>query len=112
VKPLLVGYQVVRSRPGAARVADADQVADGLRRLRGFALDEGFALGPVFVERRVDQPGATLAAVIAAARRSSAAAVAVPTTDDLGGTPRLRWLTRFWLERSGVRVLVVGRVRG
>jgi hypothetical protein len=63
----------------------------------------------VFIDRGTGEPGAILKAVIAAARRSSAAAVVVPTVDDLGRTPRLRWLTRFWLQRDGgLPVLVAG----
>jgi hypothetical protein len=99
---VLYGYQVIRAG------APAERVTDGVRLLKHFALREGFALGPVFVERPTDRPGSTLAAVIAAARRSSAIAVAVPTADDLGLTPRMRWLTRFWLEHEGrLRVLIV-----
>jgi hypothetical protein len=102
VKPILFGYQTVRlSTP-------AEAVAKGREELAAFALREGFALGEVFVERDVDRPCSALAALISAARRSGVAAVAVPTTDDLGRLPRVRWLMRYRLEReAGVRVLVV-----
>jgi len=102
VKPILFGYQTVRSS------TPAEAVAKGREELAAFAIREGFALGEVFVERDVDRPCSALAALIAAARRSPVAAVAVPTTDDLGRLPRVRWLMRYRLEReAGVRVLVV-----
>jgi hypothetical protein len=60
------------------------------------------------VERGTGGSESALAAVIGAARRSGAIAVAVPMPDDLGRVPRVRSLTRFWLEQAGLRVLVVG----
>jgi hypothetical protein len=102
VKPILFGYQTVRLN------TPAEEVAKGREALAAFALREGFALGEVFVERDADRPCSALAALICAARRSGVAAVAVPTTDDLGRLPRVRWLMRYRLEReAGVRVLVV-----
>jgi hypothetical protein len=102
VKPILFGYQTVRvSTP-------AEEVAKGREELVAFALREGFALAEVFVERDIDRPSSALTALIFAARRSEVAAVAVPTTNDLGRLPRVRWLMRYRLEReAGVRVLVV-----
>jgi hypothetical protein len=102
VKPILFGYQTVRAS------TPAEEVAKGREELVAFALREGFALGEVFVERDINRPSSALTALIFAARRSEVAAVAVPTTNDLGRLPRVRWLMRYRLEReAGVRVLVV-----
>jgi hypothetical protein len=102
VKPILFGYQTVRvSTP-------AEEVAKGREELVAFALREGFALGEVFVERDINRPSSALTALIFAARRAEVAAVAVPTANDLGRLPRVRWLMRYRLEReAGVQVLVV-----
>lgn len=104
MKPVLYGYQVIEA--GTAPEA----VRAGQTTFRHYAIREGFALGPVFVQRRTDAPGAALEAVIRAAKRFPMAVVAVPTRDDLGRSPGSRWLTRYLLLReAGVRVLVAER---
>ena len=101
MKPVLFGYQVVAAATGP------EAVRAGQTKLRRYAMRQGFTLGPVFIQRQTDRPGAALQALIRAARRSPMAVVGVPTLADLGASARARWLTRFLLLReAGARVLV------
>jgi hypothetical protein len=102
VKPVLVGYQVVRVS------SSMDEVARGRRALADYAAREGFSLGDVLVERDVNRPCSALVALIDLVRGSDVGVVAVPTPLDLGRLPRVQRLTRERLEReAGVRVVVV-----
>lgn len=103
MKPLLLGYLNVRVD------APRETMVRGQRALTDFARREGFCLGTVFVERDLDRPLSALVSLIAAANRDDVRVVAVATASDLGSMPRVRQLTRQWLEReAGARVIVVG----
>ena len=102
MKPMLYGYQVVEAG------TPPEVVMAGQVRLRRFAVRRGFAVGPVFVQRCTDPPGAALAAVVRAAKGSPLAVVGVVTWGDLGRSSAARWRTRFLLVRV-VRVLVAER---
>jgi hypothetical protein len=101
VRPVLVGYQVVRVS------SSVDELTRGRRLLAEYAAKEGFSLGDVLVERDVNRPCSALVALIGLVRGSDIG-VAVPTPLDLGRLPRVQRLMRERLEReAGVRVVVV-----
>jgi hypothetical protein len=104
VKPLLLGYQLVRI--DTPRI----EVTNGRRLLKAYAARRGFALGPLYIEQNVNEPCSALVAVIDAnAQRSRpwVTAVGVARATDLGRLRRVQRLTSERLEREcGVPVLV------
>jgi hypothetical protein len=102
VKPLMLGYQ------SAHGSAPDSVLRAGREKLVTFAMEEGFALGPVLVEGgRISVPSA-VDALKDLARRENAAVVAVPTGADLGFRPDEQEVMRRCIEHVvGVPVRVL-----
>jgi hypothetical protein len=100
--PVLLGYQSARgaSTPTSIRA--------GRRTLERFAINEGFALGDVFVEADGSPPHRAVSALVDIAIRGGAEAIAVPSAQDLGRRPPAQTRMRWRIEReAGIRVLII-----